>query len=44
MRIADKFVEEIKTKILCPIIFFFLENCAVYEIMWKDVIEPEDHR
>jgi len=29
-----KFVEKIKTHILCSMTFFF-ENCAVYEIMWK---------
>jgi len=21
-------------------IFFFFENCAVYEIMWKNIVEP----
>jgi hypothetical protein len=34
-----KVVEEIKTHILCPIIFS--ENCAVYEIMSKNIVEPE---
>jgi hypothetical protein len=42
--VADKFVEDIKTHMLCPVTFFFAENCAVCEIMWKNVVEPEDHR
>jgi len=33
-----KVVEKIKTHILCSI-FFFFENRAVYEIMWKNVVE-----
>jgi hypothetical protein len=32
-------VEKIKTHILCPITVFFLENRAVYEIMWKNIVE-----
>ena len=32
-------VEKIKTRILCSN-FFFFENCAVYEIMWKNVVQP----
>jgi hypothetical protein len=35
-----KFVEKIKTHIFCSIYFFF-ENRAMYEIMWKDVVQPE---
>ena len=35
-----EFVEEIKTHILCPITFFF-ENGAVYEIVWKNIVEPD---
>jgi len=31
-----KFVEKIKTLILLSVIFF---NCAVYGIMWKNVVE-----
>jgi len=34
-----KVVEKIKTHILCSAIFFFSENRAVYEIMWKQVVE-----
>jgi hypothetical protein len=35
-----KFVEKIKTHILYSIIFFF-ESCAVYEVMSKNMMEPE---
>jgi len=35
-----KVVQEIKTHILCSVIFFiFFENPAVYEIMWRDIVE-----
>jgi len=34
-----KVVEKIETNILCSVTFFFLENCAVYEKMWKNIIE-----
>jgi len=30
-------VEKIETHILCSVTFFFFENCAVYEIKWKNV-------
>jgi len=33
-----KFVEKIKTHILCSVTFFF-ENRVVYEIMWKNIVE-----
>jgi hypothetical protein len=36
-----KVAEKIKTHILCSINFFFLENLAVYEILWKNVVEPD---
>ena len=32
------FVENIKTHFLCPVTFS--ENRAVYEIMWKNIVEP----
>jgi hypothetical protein len=35
-----KYVEEIKEHILCSI-NFLVENCAIYEIMWKNVVEGE---
>jgi len=31
-------VEKIETHILCTLNFFF-EHCAVYEIMWKNVVQ-----
>ena len=33
-------VDKIKIHILCSAIFFF-ENCAVYEVMLKNMVEPE---
>jgi len=33
-----EFIEEIKTRILCTV--KFSENCAPYEIMWKNMAEP----
>jgi len=35
-----KVVEQIKTHILCSITFFSL-NCAIYEIMWKNTLQPD---
>jgi len=32
-------VEKIKTHILCSVTFFFSENYALYEIMWKNIVE-----
>jgi hypothetical protein len=37
--ILGKFVEKIKTHLLCSITFF--ENRAVYEIMWKNMADPD---
>jgi hypothetical protein len=36
--VSDEVVDNIKTHILGSIIFF--EDHAVYEIMWKNVVEP----
>jgi len=33
-----KFVEKTK-HILCSVTFFFFENHAFYEIMWKNIVE-----
>jgi hypothetical protein len=33
-------VEKIKTNISCSMTFFS-ENGAVYEIMWKNIVEPD---
>jgi len=35
-----KVVEEIKTDILCPA-FFSPENRAVYEMMWKNIVQSD---
>jgi len=36
-----KLVEKIKTHILYLVTFFFFLNCAIYEILWKNIVEPE---
>jgi hypothetical protein len=36
---SEQFVEKIKTHILCSIIF--PENRAIYEIMRRNMVEPE---
>ena len=35
-----KVVEKLKIHILCSVTFFFLENRAIYEKMWKNIVEP----
>jgi len=35
-----KFVEAIKTHMLCSRIAFF-ENRVVYEVMWKNLVQPD---
>jgi hypothetical protein len=35
-----KVVLKIKTHILCPVTFFS-DSCAIYEIMSKNVVEPD---
>ena len=37
-----KVVEKIDTHVLCSVMFS--ENYAVYEMMWKNVVEPERTR
>jgi len=36
-----KFVEKIKTHILCSVTFFFPENRTICEIMWGDNVNPD---
>jgi len=36
-----KVVQKIKIHILCSLTFFFLETRAVYEIMWKNTVQPD---
>jgi len=33
-------VEKVRPQILCSIIFFSPENRAVYEIKWKNIVQP----
>jgi hypothetical protein len=40
INISEKFVQKIKTQILCLIIFF-PENRAIYMIMWKNIVKPD---
>jgi len=35
----DTVVKKIKTHILCSITIF--ENRVVYELMWKDIVQPD---
>jgi hypothetical protein len=37
--VSDKTVENIKAQILCSVIFFS-KNGAIYEAMWKNIVEP----
>jgi hypothetical protein len=37
--ISDKTVDKIKAHILCSMTFF--ENSAVYEIKWKNILQPD---
>ena len=34
-------VEKIRTNILCSVTIFFFENRTVYEIVCKNIVEPE---
>jgi hypothetical protein len=38
INVVDKIVEKIKTYILCSI-NFILKNHAIYELMWKNIVE-----
>jgi len=37
--LEKNFVKKIKKHILCPITFFF-EDSAVYEMIWKNIVQP----
>jgi hypothetical protein len=39
--ISDKIVQKVKTHISYSKTFFF-ENPSVYEIMWENMVEPEE--
>jgi hypothetical protein len=36
-----KFLDKIKTHILCPVTFSPCQNSAVYEMMWKNIVQPD---
>jgi hypothetical protein len=38
--VSDKICREIKTQISCPVTFC-PENLVVFEIMWKNVVDPD---
>jgi len=38
--VSDKCVEKVKTHILFSVTYFSPENRAVYEITWKNILEP----
>jgi hypothetical protein len=37
--VQTKFVDKMKTHILCSITFY--ENCAMCEVIWKNMVEPD---
>jgi hypothetical protein len=39
--VSGKIIEKIKTTLLCSKAFFPPENRAVYEIMWKNLVQPD---
>ena len=39
--LKEKVVDKIQTHILCSITHFFSENRAVYEIMWKNMVQRD---
>jgi len=39
--LQTKAAEKIKTRVLCSITFFCFETRAVYEVMWKNIVEPD---
>ena len=39
--VSDTFMEKIKMYILCSVTFFSTENRTIYEVMCKNVVEPD---
>jgi hypothetical protein len=39
MMFQTKLLQTIKTHSFCSVTFFFFENRAIYEIMWKNIVE-----
>jgi hypothetical protein len=42
--VSCKRCRENQNRFLCPIFYFLFDNCAVYELMWKDVVDPNRPR
>ena len=42
-KISDTVVQNIKTPILCSVIFYF-ENRVLYEILWKNILQSDKPR
>ena len=38
--ISDSFAGNVKTHVLCSVIFFF-ENLVFYEIRWKNIVQAD---
>jgi hypothetical protein len=41
IKVSEKIVEKIKTHISCSKLFFFTEDRNIYEIEWKNMIQPD---
>jgi len=37
-------VQNIKTRILCSVTFFFFRNHVFCEVMWKNIVDPDKQR
>jgi len=37
---SEKISREIRTNVLCSVIFFF-ENPTIYELIWKNLVQPQ---
>jgi hypothetical protein len=41
INVSDEVVEKIEANILGSITFFLFKNRVVYEVMWKNILQPE---
>jgi len=41
--VSDKVVENLKTHVLCSVTFS-LEYGAIYDRVWKNIVDPDSHR
>jgi len=39
--VSDEICRENQKHIVCSEIIFFILNLAVYEIMWKNIVQPD---